>query len=125
MSLAMKFVRNKIDSLTLSGGIVMLLDSIWGGIIVLGLDLRHPYELVLAISLVIGFPVYILDLWIDKRIPIFMIGLFLFRWIVRCFGVPVPALCNPLRGSVLLIAAFVLFQWSKLRREQILRRPEL
>ena len=109
-------IRKRVNSLVLIGGFIMLVDSAWGGLAALGLDLRRTNELVLAISLVIGFPIYLLDLRINQRIAISMIGLFLFRWIVLCFGGPTPVLCSPWRGSVLLIVAFVLLQLSKLHR---------
>jgi hypothetical protein len=74
-------------------------------------------ELVLGISLVLGFPTYLLDLLINRRIAISTLGLFLFRWLSTCFGGSTPMLVNPLRANTLLFVAFVLLQVSKLRRE--------
>ena len=110
-------MRHRVDSLALVGGFVILVDTLWGGLAALGLDLSRMNELVLAISFVLGFPIYLLDLWINKRIAISMLGLILFRWIATCFAGPTPGLCSPWFGNQLLIVAFVLLQFSKLRRE--------
>jgi hypothetical protein len=104
-----------IDSLALLGGLAVLLDGVWGGIASLGLDWSRSSEIVLGASLVLGLPAYLLDLWIGKRVPLVLLGLFIFRWLARCYGGPTFVLCNPLRGSVLLIVAFALLQWSRLR----------
>ena len=122
MPLTMKSMSDRVDSLALIGGFIMLVDTAWGGIAALGLDLNRMNELVLAISFVLGFPIYLLDLWINKRIAVSMLGLFLFRWIATCFGGPTPVFCSPWRGSVLLILALVLLQLSKLRLERKLRQ---
>jgi len=113
-------MRQRVDALALIGGILMLIDPVWGGLLVLGFDLSWPNGLLMGISFVIGLPVYLLDRWIDKRVAISMIGLFLFRWIATCFGGPHPVFCAPWRNSVLLMIAFVLLQVSKLRRERSL-----
>jgi hypothetical protein len=124
MSLTTHSMRHRVDILVLIGGFIMLVDTAWGGIAALGLDLSRINELVMAISFVFGFPIYLLDLRINKRIAISMVGLFLFRWIATCFGGPTPVLCSPWRGSVLLIVAFGLLQLSKLRRERTLRNAD-
>jgi hypothetical protein len=118
MSLTVDSRKSRIDSLAILGGLVILLDTVWGGIAILGLDWSRTNELVMGISFVLGIPMYLLDLWINKRIAICMLGLFLFRWIARCFGGPTPVLCNPFMWPVgiLLFLAFVLLQSSKLRK---------
>lgn len=115
MSLTIEPKGYRVDFLAMVGGFLILIDTLWGGMAALGLDLRRMNELLLAISFVLGFPIYLLDLWINRRIAIFILGLFLFRWIATCFGGPAPVLCSPWRGNLLLIAAFVLLQASKLR----------
>jgi hypothetical protein len=85
MSLTIKFIRHRVDSLALIGGFIILSDSIWGVIATLGLDWNRGNELVMGISFVLGFPSYLFDLWINKRIAISLLGLFLFRWIATCF----------------------------------------
>lgn len=117
-----EFKRNRIDVLVLAGGFVALVDTIWGGVAALGLDLSRMNELVMGISFVLGFPIYVLDFWTGKRIAGFMVGLFMFRWIARCFGGSTFVFCGPWRGSILLILAFTLLQLSILRREGKLRR---
>jgi hypothetical protein len=105
------------DSLVVLSGVAALLDTVIGAMINLGLDLSRTYELVFGISLVLGFPMYLLDLWLKKRYAFFLLILFLFRWAIRCFGGPTPALGNPIDWPVgiLLFTALVLLQWSKLR----------
>ena len=110
MSLTMKSMSGRVDSLALIGGFIMLVDTAWGGIAALGLDLSRMNELVLAFSFVLGFPIYLLDLWINKRIAVSMLGLFLFRWIATCFGGPTPVLCSPWRVTSCL--SWRLFSFS-------------
>ena len=109
-------MKRRVDLLALIGGLAILVDTVWGGLVSLGLDLTRMNELVLAVSLVLGFPIYLLDLWSDRRIAISTLSLFTCRWIATCFAGPAPVLCSPWRGSVLLISAFVLLQLSKVRR---------
>jgi hypothetical protein len=101
---------------TLTGGLLMLLDTAWGITAALGLDWTRAREIVLGVSLMLGLPAYLLDLLTAKRMPLFLLGLFFFRWLARCYGGPTFVLCNPLRGSILLIVAFALLQWSWLRK---------
>jgi hypothetical protein len=119
MSSTIDFGKSRIDSLALLAGFVVLLDTALGGIVLLGLDLRRADELVFGVSLVLGLPMYLLDLWIDKRIAICLIGLFLFRWGALCLGGPRPSLSNPFVWPVgiLLFFALVLLQASKLRKK--------
>ena len=116
MSLVTEPIKRRLDSLALIGGFVILTDTMWGGLAALGLDLSKMNELALGISFVLGFPTYLLDLWMDTRIAVLVLGLFFFRRIATCFGGPAPVLCNPFPGSVLLLSAFVLLQLSKGRR---------
>ena len=115
MSLTTESKKSRIDSLAGIGGFLILLDTIWGVLAALGLDLSRTNELLMAISFVLGLPMYLLDLWINKKIAICLLGLFLFRWVARCFDGSTFVLCNPWRGSEFLVLAFVLLQWSKLR----------
>jgi hypothetical protein len=112
------FQKTRFDLITLIGGLLMLLDTTWGIAADLGLDWSRTNEVVLGVSLALGLPAYLLDLWTTKRlrVPVFLLGLFIFRWLARCFGGTTFVLCNPLRGSVLLIVAFALLQYSSLRK---------
>src|SRR5271156_1585290 len=112
------FRKTRFDLLTIVVGILMLLDTAWGIAADLGLDWSRTNEVVLGVSLALGLPAYLLDLWTAKRVqvPVFLLGLFVFRWVARCFGGTTFLLCNPLRGSLLLIVAFALLQYSRLRK---------
>lgn len=118
MSLTIEPMRHRADFFALVGGFVILVDTVWLGLATLGLDLSRMHELVLAISFVLGLPAYLLDVWMNKRIPISMLGLILFRWFATCFDGPTTVVCTPWRGNQLLIVAFVLLQFSKLRQER-------
>lgn len=122
MPLTMASLKRRVDLLALIGGILILIDTIWGGVATLGLDLNRTNELVMGISFVLGLPLYLLDLCMSTRVAVAILGLFFFRWVATCFGGPTPVLCNPLRGSILLLSAFVLLQVSKVRRGGELRR---
>jgi hypothetical protein len=100
----------------LVGGAIMGVDTLWGGVAALILDLGRPNELALAITMVLGLPMYALDVWIDRRIAICLLALWLLRWAAASFAGPIPLLASIWRGNVLLILAFVLLQWSKWRR---------
>jgi flagellar biosynthesis component FlhA len=105
--------QRRMDSLAMIGGAIMVVDTIWGGLAALGLDLRQMNELVLGISFVLGLPLFLLDFWMKKRIAFSLLALFFFRWAALCFAGPTPVLVAPWRGSVLLIVAFVLLQLYK------------
>lgn len=118
MSLTISSGKHRFDSLAIVGGFVALLDTAVGGIVLLGLDLSRTNELVFGVSLVLGMPMYLLDLWINNRLAICLLWLFLFRWGAQCFLGPRPSLSNPFVWPVglLLFVALVLLQASKLRR---------
>jgi hypothetical protein len=56
MQLTIDSIRQRFDSLALLGAFVVLVDTVWGAVAALGLDLSRMNELVLAISFVLGFP---------------------------------------------------------------------
>jgi hypothetical protein len=109
---------NSIDWLVALSGVAALLDTIIGTMINLGLDHSRARDLAFGISLVLGFPMYLLDLYFKKRFAFFLAALFLFRWAVRSFVGSTPVLGNPIDWPVgiLLFLALVLLQLSKLRR---------
>lgn len=112
--------RNSIDSLLVLAGVAALLDTAIGTVAALGLDWSSPHEAVMGVSFVLGLPVYLLDLWLNRRIAFGLAGLFLFRWVARCFGGPTPVLCNPFVWPVgiLLFLALACLQTSRLRSER-------
>jgi hypothetical protein len=98
------------------GAILMLIDSLWGGIAVLPFDWSRITDLTIGIGLVLGLPTYVLDLWSKTRIVMFLPALFLFRWVAGSFASTPPSFGGePWRGSVLLITSALLLQWSKLQ----------
>jgi len=117
MSLTKASKKTPIDFLAILAGFAALLDTLVGVIVLLGLDLWRPNELVFGISLLLGLPMYLLDIWFDRRIAFCLLGLFLFRWILRSFVGPHPGISNPFVWPVglLLFLALVLLQSSKLR----------
>jgi hypothetical protein len=117
MSSTVASENRSVSALVVLAGVAALLDTVIGGMAMLGLDLSRPNELVMGISFILGFPMYLLDLWLKRRIPIALLTLFLLRWVARCFGGPTPVLCNPFIWPVgiLLFLAIVFLQWSRLR----------
>ena len=99
--------RLRVDAFTLIGEIAILLDTLWGTLASLGLDWGRMNEFLLAISFVLGVPMYLLDVWLGYRVAIGLLGLVVFRWLM--VGIS-------WRGSLLLFLAFALLQSSKLRR---------
>ena len=96
---------------------LMLFDSLGGAIAVLGIGFDRLPDVALDVSLVAGLPAYALDLWIGRRVIVFLPALYLFRWFVVSHIGPAPYdFSPPWRGSLLLIVASVLLLWSKLRR---------
>ena len=107
-----------IDSLAAFAGLFALMDTVIGMIVSLALDLSRTDERAMAITLVLGFPAYLLDRWLGSRIAISLLVLVLFRWLVLCFVGGKLVLVNPVAWPVgiLLFSALVLLQISKLRR---------
>jgi hypothetical protein len=99
------------------GGSLMLIDTLWGVVPVLGIGFEPLLDVPLDISLVAGLPAYMLDAWSRVRIVVFLPALYLLRWFVwthigrapHHWGSP------PWGGTVLLIVASALLQWSKLQ----------
>jgi hypothetical protein len=118
MSYSINAKKHSLDNLTIIGGIVIALDTLFGILAILGLDLKRPNELLMGISFVLGLPVYILDVRHNNRVAIGLWILFLVRWIARCFGGATPTICSPFVWPVgiLLFTAVVLLQISKLRQ---------
>jgi hypothetical protein len=106
------------DRLVILSGVAALLDTLIGLMINLALDQRKIFDLVSGISLLLGFPSYLLDLRLKKKFAFFLSALFLFRWaLLSLAGGPHPAFVNPVAWPVgiLLFTALVLLQWSRLR----------
>jgi hypothetical protein len=103
----------------LLGGCLMLIDTLWGALAVLGIGFEPLLDIPLDISLVAGLPAFALDAWSRSRVIVFLPALYLFRWWVVSHIGPTPQhLSLPWRGSVLLIVAAALLQWSKLQKSR-------
>jgi hypothetical protein len=115
MSLAGDSAESRLATLDILGGLLALIDSIWGVLMFLPVDLRLLPEVLVGISLVLAFPAYVMDLRSRKQIIIFMPVVFAFRWLALSLLVHPPMFVAPWRFNLLLIAACILLQWSKLR----------
>ena len=109
--------KSSVDSLAVVAGVAALFDTAIGTVAALGLDWSRPNEVVMGISFVLGFPAYLLALWLKRRLAVSLLALFLFRWVARCLGGPTPALCNPFIWPVgiLLFLALIFLQWCRLQ----------
>ena len=120
------------DWLVVLSGVAAALDTLMGLMINMGLDPRRAGDLLFGISLVLGFPSYLLDLRSKKRIALCLLTVFLFRWaVLSVVGLtPGPVKLNewleglllfPIEWPVglLLFLALALLQWSKLRRAPV------
>lgn len=106
--------RRRLGPLALLGASIMLLETAWGSFASFGLDLGRLDDFLLALSLVLPFPMYLIDLWIGRRVALCLIALFLFRWAVSGLLLgsgPVP----PWSHNGLLLVAFALLQVSRVR----------
>jgi hypothetical protein len=108
---------------TVIGGCLMVIDSLWGVLAVLGIGFDGILAIGLDISLVAGLPAYALDWRAGRRMIVFLPALYLFRWLVVSQIGPAPYhMGPPWRGSVLLFVASVLLQLSKLKTSPIAPR---
>ena len=105
-----------IDGVTAIGAFVALLDSFSGAFLSLGIDWARPMDFLMAMSFLLPFPMYLLDVRFNARVATGLLGLFIFRWALMCFAGAYPALVNPLRGNILLLFALALLQFSKAAR---------
>jgi hypothetical protein len=94
-----------------------LLDTVIGVIINLALDHSRPYYNLLGISLVLGLPMYLLDVRLKKRFVFFLALLFVSRSVIR--SLPTHVIGNPIDRPVgiFLFSALVLLQLSKVRNK--------
>lgn len=103
-------------------GLMMLIDTAWGVAAVLPFDWSVPTDTVLGISFLLGLPAYLLDFWRKGRVVIFLPAVILLRGFAEYnAGSPAtvgwqPTLGWQLWGNQLLIATFLILQWSKLQR---------
>lgn len=73
--------------LAILAGLLALIDTLWGALIVLGLGWDSPIAAVLAISFVLGLPAYLLDASIKWRVVIVLPSVILLRgFALSCIG---------------------------------------
>jgi hypothetical protein len=113
--------RNRFtNSLLAISGVAAFLDTLIGGIASMGLDLSRTDELVMAISFVLGFPLYWLERRLKNRFAFLLFALFMIRWVIRGFIGPTFVIVNPIVWPVgiLLFLSLVFLQWFKLKSHQ-------
>ena len=106
------------DRLVILSGWAALLDSGMGLIINMALDHSRAFDNLFGISLLLGFPMFLLDLWLGKRFAFCLASAFLVRWVILSVSGPTPRIANPAAwpmGFFPLLTALVLLQWFKLR----------
>jgi hypothetical protein len=108
-------MRSKLSALALLGALAALIDTVWGGLAVLGLDLSRRNELLMGITFVLGLPMYLLDLYSSRRIAFGLITLFFARWVACRSGGPTAVLCSPWKVNPMIIVAFILVESAKWR----------
>jgi hypothetical protein len=107
-----------IDRLVILSGWAALLDTGMGIMINMALDHGRVFDNLFGLSLLLGFPMFLLDLWLGKRFAICLASAFVVRWAILSLGGPTPRIANPAAwpvGFFPLLTALVLLQWSKLR----------
>lgn len=120
MSIAQVSPRIRIARLmAILGGCLILIDFMWGALLVLPFDWTRPTDAVLGISFLTGLPAYVFDYRRKGRVIVFLPIAFLVRFLAELLaGSPWTAsqllALRPWIGSELLITASVLLQWSKL-----------
>lgn len=109
--------QRSIHPLLVLSGIAALMDTVIGVIINLALDHSRPYDNLLGISLVLGLPMYWLDVRLKKRFAFFLAFLFVSRSLIRIL--PSDVIGNPIDWPVgiLLFSSLVLLQLYKLRNK--------
>jgi hypothetical protein len=109
--------RTPVDGWAIIGLYLMIFDTLWGAFFVGGIGFEPVPDVALVVSFLAGAPAYALDMWIGRRVIVFLPALYLFRWLALSHIQTAPyGVSQSWRGSLLLIVASVLLQWSKLRR---------
>jgi hypothetical protein len=106
---------HSINPLVAIGGVAALVDTLMGVIINMVLERNSAHEMVFGISLLLGLPLYLLELRLNQRFAYFLTALFVVRWLALCFSEPAPVLVNPFAWPVgiLLFTALAFLQLSK------------
>jgi hypothetical protein len=109
--------KSATDRLVILSGVAALLDTGIGLIINMALDHGRAVENLFGISLLLGFPMFLLDLRLKKQFAFCLASLILVRWAILSFSGPTTVIGNPAAWPTgfLLVTALILLQWSKLR----------
>ncbi len=110
-------MRKPVSPLIPLAGLFILVDAMFGTIIVLAGAPSHAKEVLLSVSFLLGLPAYFFDLWLKRRVAFALLSLFVLRWLARCFLGPHIALNNPFAWPIglFLFLAFVCVQAAKWR----------
>jgi hypothetical protein len=109
--------KSATDRLVILSGVAALLDTGIGLIINMALDHGRAVENLFGISLLLGFPMFLLDLRLKKQFAFCLASLIVVRWAILSLSGPTPVIGNPAAWPTgfLLVTALILLQWSKLR----------
>jgi hypothetical protein len=109
--------KSATDRLVILSGVAALLDTGIGLIINMALDHGRAVENLFGISLLLGFPMFLLDLRLKKQFAFCLASLILVRWAILSLSGPTTVIGNPAAWPTgfLLVTALILLQWSKLR----------
>ncbi len=109
--------RTSDDGWAIIGLYLMIFDSLWGAFSVGGIGFEPVPDVAMVVSFLASAPAYALDMWIGRRVIVFLPALYLFRWLALSHIQTAPyGFSQSWRGNLLLIVASVLLQWTKLRR---------
>jgi hypothetical protein len=98
-------------------GFFALLDTAIGTMTVAFFGLGLGLDRAIAISFLLAFPMYVLDLLIKRRLAISLLSLLVCRWALLSFGTwpPHPTDLFAWPMGILLTLSFVFLQLSRLR----------
>jgi len=109
--------KTSVDGWAIIGLYLMIFDSLWGAFFVGGIGFEPVPDVAMVVSFLASAPAYALDMWIGRRVIVFLPALYLFRWLALSHLQTAPyGFSQSWRGNLLLIVASVLLQWTKLRR---------
>jgi hypothetical protein len=98
-------------------GFFALLDTVIGTMTIAFFGLGLALDRAIAISFLLGFPMYVLDLLIKRQLAICLLSLIVCRWALLTFGTWPPHPTDPFAWpmGILLTLSFVFLQLSRLR----------
>jgi hypothetical protein len=102
--------KSGIDRLVILSGWAALLDTGIGIVINMALDHSRAFDNLFGISLLLGFPMFLLDLRLKRKFAYCLASLIVVRWAILSLGGPTPSIGNPAAWPTgfLLVTALVL-----------------